>query len=87
MMKLDKVMLISKIWSVEKYRYPAWLQGVWQSHSRHADLRKVSSQETPKHPEVLGRSIRHAPHGEAFIPDVKPQVSRVGWQGYESTPA
>jgi hypothetical protein len=25
----------------------AWLQGVWQSHSRHADLRKVSSQKRP----------------------------------------
>jgi hypothetical protein len=25
----------------------------------------------PKHPEVLGRAIRRAPHGEAFIPDVK----------------
>jgi hypothetical protein len=25
----------------------------------------------PKHPEVLGRAIRRAPHGEAFIPNVK----------------
>jgi hypothetical protein len=25
----------------------------------------------PKHPEALGRAIRCAPHGEAFIPDVK----------------
>jgi hypothetical protein len=25
----------------------------------------------PKHPEVLGRAIRRAPHREAFIPDVK----------------
>jgi hypothetical protein len=66
-MKLGKVMLISNLWSVETSRYPAWLQGVWQSHSRHADLRKVSSQETPKHPEVLGRAIRRAPHREAFV--------------------
>jgi hypothetical protein len=40
----------------------------------------------PKHPEVLGRAIRRAPHGEAFIPDVKSWVSRAGWQGYVSTP-
>jgi hypothetical protein len=25
----------------------------------------------PKHPEALGRAVRRAPHGEAFIPDVK----------------
>jgi hypothetical protein len=40
----------------------------------------------PKHPEVLGRAIRSAPPGEAFIPDVKSMVSRSGWQGYDSTP-
>jgi hypothetical protein len=27
--------------------------------------------KAPKHPETLGRAIRHAPHREAFIPDVK----------------
>jgi hypothetical protein len=27
--------------------------------------------KAPKHPEVLGRAIRRAPHREAFIPDVK----------------
>jgi hypothetical protein len=26
--------------------------------------------EAPKHPEILGRAIRRAPHMEAFIPDV-----------------
>jgi hypothetical protein len=36
-------------------------------HSRHDDLRKVSKQKVPKLPEILGRAIRHAPHGEAFI--------------------
>jgi hypothetical protein len=41
--------------------------------------------KAPKHPEVLGRAIRHAPHREAFIPDVKSWVSRAGWQGYKST--
>jgi hypothetical protein len=32
----------------------------------------------PKHPEVLGRAIRRAPHKEAFIPNVKSLVSRIG---------
>jgi hypothetical protein len=27
--------------------------------------------EAPKYPEILGRTIRRAPHKEAFIPDVK----------------
>jgi hypothetical protein len=27
--------------------------------------------QAPKHPDVLGRAIRCAPHREAFIPDVK----------------
>jgi hypothetical protein len=27
--------------------------------------------KAPKHPEVVGRAIRCAPHREAFIPDVK----------------
>jgi hypothetical protein len=40
----------------------------------------------PKHPEVLDRATRHAPHTEAFIPDVKSWVPRTGWQGYKSTP-
>jgi hypothetical protein len=38
---------------------------------RHADLKKVSRQKVPKHPEILGRAIRCTPHREAFIPDVK----------------
>jgi hypothetical protein len=40
----------------------------------------------PKHPEALGRAIRHAPHREAFIPNAKSLVSRTGWQGYNRTP-
>jgi hypothetical protein len=40
----------------------------------------------PKHPKVLGRAIRRAPHREAFIPVVKSMVSRTDWQGYKSTP-
>jgi hypothetical protein len=40
----------------------------------------------PKHPKVLDRGIKHAPHREAFIPDVKSLVSRTGWQGYNRTP-
>jgi hypothetical protein len=35
--------------------------------------------EAPKHPEILGRAIRRAPHREAFIPDVKSWVSSAGW--------
>jgi hypothetical protein len=27
--------------------------------------------KAPKHPEILGRAIRRAPHREAFIPNVK----------------
>jgi hypothetical protein len=46
--------------SVRATRYP-----------RHADLKKVSNPEAPKHPEILGRAIRHAPRREAFIPEVK----------------
>jgi hypothetical protein len=68
MMKLSKVMLMLNVWSVETPRYPAWPQGVWQSQSRHADLKKVSSQKAPKSPEALGRAIKHAPFREAFIP-------------------
>jgi hypothetical protein len=34
--------------------------------------------KTPKHPEVIGRAIRRAPHREAFIPNVKSLVSRAG---------
>jgi hypothetical protein len=40
----------------------------------------------PKHPKVLGRAIRRAPHREAFIPDLKSWVPRTDWQGYKSTP-
>jgi hypothetical protein len=35
----DEIMLILNVWSVETPRYLAWLQRVWQGHSRHADLR------------------------------------------------
>jgi hypothetical protein len=41
--------------------------------------------KAPKHPGILDRAIRRAPHREAFIPDVKSWVSRAGWQGYKST--
>jgi hypothetical protein len=76
----DEIMLILNIWSVETPRYPAKLQGVWQSHPRHADLKKVSSQKALKHPEILGRAIRCAPHKEAFIPDVKSWGGLPSWR-------
>jgi hypothetical protein len=59
---------------------------VWQSHPRHADLRKVSNRKRPSTRKYLAGPIRRTPHGEAFIPDVKSRVSRASWQGYESTP-
>jgi hypothetical protein len=34
---------------------------------------------TPKHPEALGRTIRRAPHGEAFIPDIKSWGGLLSW--------
>jgi hypothetical protein len=67
----DETMLIFNVQTVETPRYPIQLQRVWQSHSRHADLKKVSNQEAPKHLEVLSRAMRRAPHRGAFIPDVK----------------
>jgi hypothetical protein len=60
------------VWSIETPRYPAWLQGVWQNHSRHV-------KKAPKHLEILGRATRRAPYREAFIPDVNPgEVFRAG---------
>jgi hypothetical protein len=47
---------------------------------------KVSKRKHPSTQKYLAGPIRHAPHREAFIPDIKSWVSRVGWQGYESTP-
>jgi hypothetical protein len=34
--------------------------------------------EAPKHLEVRGRAIRHAPHREAFIPENPREVFRAG---------
>jgi hypothetical protein len=43
--------------------------------------------KAPKHPETLGRAIRHAPHREAFIPDVKNLgCPEKAGRAYESTP-
>jgi hypothetical protein len=44
--KVLKGASILNVWSVETPRCLAWLQGVWQSHSRHADLKKVSNPST-----------------------------------------
>jgi hypothetical protein len=38
--------------------------------------------EAPKHLEIPGSAIGHAPHREAFIPNIKSWVPRTGWQGY-----
>jgi hypothetical protein len=45
------------VWSEETSRYPAWLQRVWQSHSRHADLKKVSRQKRPSTQKYLAGPI------------------------------
>jgi hypothetical protein len=34
----------------------------------------------PKHPKILGRAVKRAPHKEVFIPDVTSWVSRASWQ-------
>jgi hypothetical protein len=52
----DEVVGVTSIlseWSVGTSKYPAWMQGVWQSHSRHADLRKVSKQKHPSMQKFL----------------------------------
>jgi hypothetical protein len=46
----------------------------------------LKSKKHPMHPEIHGSAIRHAPHREAFIRDIKSWVPRIGWQGYKSTP-
>jgi hypothetical protein len=52
---------------------------VWQSHSRHADIRKVSNQNRPSTRKYLAGPSGAHPHGEAFISNVKSWVSRAGW--------
>jgi hypothetical protein len=82
----DKAMLVFECMECRDTQISCTAARVWQNHSRHADLKKVSKQKAPKHLGVLGRAIRCAPHREAFIPDIKSWVSRAGWQGYKSTP-
>jgi hypothetical protein len=36
--------------------------------------------QAPKHPEILGRATRRAPHREAFIPDVKSWGGLPSWR-------
>jgi hypothetical protein len=55
-------------WSVETPKYPAWLQRVWQSHSRHADLRKVSKHKSPSTRKYLaGPSGVHPMERPSFL--------------------
>jgi hypothetical protein len=53
--------------SVEAPRYPAWLQGVWQSHPRHADLKKVSSQKRPSTQRYLAGPLGAHPTGRPSL--------------------
>jgi hypothetical protein len=80
-----KMILILNVWSVETPRYPAWLQESGRV-TRGMPTSRRSQIQMPKHREVLGRAIRRAPLREVFIPDVKPQGSRAGWQGSKGTP-
>jgi hypothetical protein len=66
------------IWSVGTPKYLAWLQRVWQSHSRHADLRKVSNQKCPstqKH--FAGPSGTHAIGRPSFLSKILGVHSRL----------
>jgi hypothetical protein len=68
MMKLGKVMIILDVWSVETLRYPAWLQRVWQSHSRHTDHKKVSNQKRPSTRKYLAGPLGTHPIGRPSFP-------------------
>jgi hypothetical protein len=63
----NKIMLILNVWSVETSRYPAWLQRVWQRHSRHADLKKVSSQKSPSTQKYLAGPLGAHPIGRPSL--------------------
>jgi hypothetical protein len=64
----NEIMLILNVWSVETPRYPAWLQRVWKSHSRHADLRKVSNQKHPSTRKYLAGPLGVHPTGRSSFP-------------------
>jgi hypothetical protein len=57
----DKIIAIFERMECKDNQISCVTARVWQSHPRRADLKKVSKQNAPKHPEVLGRAIRHAP--------------------------
>jgi hypothetical protein len=68
---IDEVVGVTSIlnrWSVETPRYPAWLQRVWQSHSRHADLRKDSNQKRPSTRKYLAGTLGVHPAGKPSLP-------------------
>jgi hypothetical protein len=60
--------VILNVWSVEIPRYPALLQGVWQSHPRHADLKKVSKQKRPSTRKYLAGPLGAHPTGRPTFP-------------------
>jgi hypothetical protein len=68
MMKFGEVISILNVWSVETPRYPAWLQGVWLGHSKHADLRKVSKHKHPSTQKYLAGPLGVHPLGWPSFP-------------------
>jgi hypothetical protein len=77
-MKLDKVMLILNVCSVDTQI------SCIAAKSLAEPLEACQPQEglksiTPNHPKALGRAIRRAPHREAFIPDIKSWRDLLSW--------
>jgi hypothetical protein len=60
--------LVLNVWSVETPRYPIWMQGVWQSHSRHADQRKVSKHKHPSTRKYLAGTLGAHPTRRPSFP-------------------
>jgi ribosomal protein L37AE/L43A len=80
----DEIMLIFECMECRDTQISCIAARVWQSHPRHADLRKASKQKRTSTQKYLAEPLG-APLREAFIPDIKSLVYRAGWQGYEST--
>jgi hypothetical protein len=67
-MKFGKVMLISNVWSVETPRYPSIAARSPAEPPKACRPQEGLKSIAPKHPEVLGRAIRHAPPGRPSFP-------------------
>jgi hypothetical protein len=67
-MKFGKVMLISNVWSVETPIYPSIAARSPAEPPKACRPQEGLKSIAPKHPEVLGRAIRHAPPGRPSFP-------------------